>query len=182
MDMYNKVEICGVNTATLPVLKSAETRALLEMARAGDAAAREKLIDESARKACQSLPAARLGDMVADAALEKLQNPIRVEHVMNMSCGLPYGHSSDGTPTGEALVAVDTIDEHFRLVGDSRLVRYGCFLLKHFFPRHDELCYEEGRLMKQFARGTREEKEDAARTLCAISGRMKKQREKYFDF
>ena len=42
--MQGKVEICGVNTATLPVLKSAETRALLERARAGDASAREKLI------------------------------------------------------------------------------------------------------------------------------------------
>lgn len=42
--MQGKVEICGVNTATLPVLKSAETRALLEKARAGDKDAREKLI------------------------------------------------------------------------------------------------------------------------------------------
>ena len=42
--MQGKVEICGVNTAQLPVLKSAETRALLEMARAGDRAAREELI------------------------------------------------------------------------------------------------------------------------------------------
>ena len=42
--MQGKVEICGVNTATLPVLKSAETRALLEKARGGDREAREKLI------------------------------------------------------------------------------------------------------------------------------------------
>ena len=42
--MQGKVEICGVNTATLPVLKSAETRTLLEQARGGDKAAREKLI------------------------------------------------------------------------------------------------------------------------------------------
>ena len=42
--MQGKVEICGVNTAQLPVLKSAETRTLLEQARAGDKAAREKLI------------------------------------------------------------------------------------------------------------------------------------------
>ena len=42
--LQGKVEICGVNTAQLPVLKSAETRALLEKARAGDSAAREKLI------------------------------------------------------------------------------------------------------------------------------------------
>ena len=42
--MQGKVEICGVNTAELPVLKSAETKTLLERARAGDGRAREKLI------------------------------------------------------------------------------------------------------------------------------------------
>ena len=42
--MQGKVEICGVNTAKLPVLRGAETRALLEKAHAGDGAARETLI------------------------------------------------------------------------------------------------------------------------------------------
>ena len=42
--MQGKVEICGVNTAKLPVLKASETRALLERARAGDRGAREELI------------------------------------------------------------------------------------------------------------------------------------------
>jgi len=47
--MQGKVEICGVNTATLPVLKSAETRSLLEKARTGDKSAREKLISGNLR-------------------------------------------------------------------------------------------------------------------------------------
>ena len=47
--MQGKVEICGVNTARLPVLKSAETRELLEKARSGDGAAREKLISGNLR-------------------------------------------------------------------------------------------------------------------------------------
>ena len=47
--MQGKVEICGVNTAQLPVLKSAETRALLEKARGGDKNAREKLISGNLR-------------------------------------------------------------------------------------------------------------------------------------
>ena len=38
-----------MNTATLPVLKSAETRALLEKSRAGDKAAREQLISGNLR-------------------------------------------------------------------------------------------------------------------------------------
>ena len=47
--MQGKVEICGVNTAQLPVLKSWETRSLLEKARGGDKAAREKLISGNLR-------------------------------------------------------------------------------------------------------------------------------------
>lgn len=83
----------------------------------------------------------------------------------------------------EFSVAVDGISApEFRLVGASRLIRYGCFLLKHFFPRHDELCWEEGRLMKEYVTGTPEERTAAAETLRSISGRMKKQREKYFAF
>ena len=47
--MQGKVEICGVNTANLPVLRGAETRCLLEQARQGDKAAREKLISGNLR-------------------------------------------------------------------------------------------------------------------------------------
>ena len=42
--MQGKVEICGVNTAKLKVLKNEETRALLIRAKNGDTAAREELI------------------------------------------------------------------------------------------------------------------------------------------
>ena len=42
--MQGKVEICGVNTSKLKVLKSEETTALLRRAKAGDQAAREELI------------------------------------------------------------------------------------------------------------------------------------------
>ncbi len=75
-------------------------------------------------------------------------------------------------------VAVDTISTEYRLVGELRLVRYADFIYNHFLPLHDELCYEEGRLMREYACGD----EDAARMLDAIYGRMKKQREKYFAF
>ena len=40
---FNKVEICGVNTAKLKVLKEAEKRELLGRARQGDLSAREEL-------------------------------------------------------------------------------------------------------------------------------------------
>ena len=42
--MQNKVEICGVNTAKLKVLKNEETTALLKRAKQGDMDAREQLI------------------------------------------------------------------------------------------------------------------------------------------
>ncbi len=47
--MQAKVEICGVNTATLPVLKGSETRKLLEKAREGDDEARTELINGNLR-------------------------------------------------------------------------------------------------------------------------------------
>ena len=46
---HNKVEICGVNTATLKVLPEAEKMRLLRAMREGDATAREKLIKGNLR-------------------------------------------------------------------------------------------------------------------------------------
>ena len=47
--MYNKVELCGVNTAELPVLTEREKRQLLTRARAGDRAARQNMIEGNLR-------------------------------------------------------------------------------------------------------------------------------------
>jgi len=46
---FNKVEICGVNTAKLKVLKEAEKRALLERVRLGDKQAREEMVSGNLR-------------------------------------------------------------------------------------------------------------------------------------
>lgn len=43
--MYNKVEICGVDTSKLPVMKEKEKERLLKAVREGDKIAREKLIN-----------------------------------------------------------------------------------------------------------------------------------------
>lgn len=45
----NKVEICGVDTATLPVLKNEEMRKLFRAMQAGDEFAREKLVNGNLR-------------------------------------------------------------------------------------------------------------------------------------
>lgn len=79
-------------------------------------------------------------------------------------------------------VAVDTISKEFRLVGEMRYVRYGCFLLKNYFPIHDEVCSEEGRLLKQYLCGSEEEKADALKTLETMYGRVGKLLKKYFAF
>lgn len=76
----------------------------------------------------------------------------------------------------EYSVAVDTISAEYRLVGDLRLVKYVRFLLDDFTPLHDELCFEEGRLMKAYATGDN----TAAKGLEFIYGRMKKLYDKYF--
>ena len=46
---YGKVEICGVNTAKLPVLTEKEKTALLRAARAGDKEARQRMIQGNLR-------------------------------------------------------------------------------------------------------------------------------------
>ena len=46
--------------------------------------------------------------------------------------------------------------EYQRAFGDYRYVKYVQFLLEDYFPRHDELCYEEGRLMKEALLGDTE--------------------------
>lgn len=45
----NKVEICGVDTSKLPVLKNAEMRELFEQLQSGDISAREKLVNGNLR-------------------------------------------------------------------------------------------------------------------------------------
>ena len=47
--MLGKVEICGVNTAKLPSLTTAETDELLRRAKGGDSAARERLVEGNLR-------------------------------------------------------------------------------------------------------------------------------------
>ena len=46
---YGKVEICGINTAKLPVLTEKEKTELLKLAKNGDKNAREKMINGNLR-------------------------------------------------------------------------------------------------------------------------------------
>lgn len=73
-------------------------------------------------------------------------------------------------------VAIDSISAEYRLVGEPRLVKYARFLLDEFTPLHDELCYEEGRMMKAYAVG----EDGAEEALKFMYGRMTKLYRKYF--
>lgn len=74
-------------------------------------------------------------------------------------------------------VAVDTVGED-KIIGEFRFVKYACFLMKNYFPLHDELCYEEGRALKAYAAGDKDEKA----ILDLMYGRTEKMRKKYFAF
>lgn len=61
-------------------------------------------------------------------------------------------------------------NEGIRIYGPFRLVKYARFLINNYFPVHDEMCYEEGRLMKEYIRGDK----DAVKLLEIMKGRTKR--------
>ena len=73
-------------------------------------------------------------------------------------------------------VAVDSISDEYRLVGDFRLVKYGSFLLENYFPLHDLACKAEGYYMKRYATGD----ESARAVLAAMRGQIPAMQKKYF--
>ena len=75
-------------------------------------------------------------------------------------------------------VAVQDIKGHVEVLGSLRMMKYCWFLYENYIPIHDEVCFEEGRLMKEYACGD----EDAGEDLKRIGARMEKLRKKYFLF
>jgi hypothetical protein len=66
-------------------------------------------------------------------------------------------------------VAVEALpNQEPRAFGPFRLVKYALFLIREVFPRHDELCVEEGRLMRAHASGDA----GARDALGRLSGRV----------
>ncbi|MCI9337780.1 MAG: hypothetical protein HFH93_09605 [Lachnospiraceae bacterium] len=61
-------------------------------------------------------------------------------------------------------------NEEYRVHGPYRYVKYARYLLESYFPRYDELCWEQGRLMKEYACGDKE----ALDMLRLLSGRAEK--------
>ena len=74
-------------------------------------------------------------------------------------------------------VAVDTISTEYRLVGDFRWIRYGCFLMENYFPIHDEVCRCEGYYLRRHFMGDAQ----ATAVLQAMKGQLPALQKKYFD-
>ena len=57
-----------------------------------------------------------------------------------------------------------------------RFTKYVCFLLDRYFPPHDELCFEEGRLMREAYLGD----EAALSLLQTLNGRVRRFQDRFF--
>ena len=78
---------------------------------------------------------------------------------------------------GEYSVAVESYAKAPEfVVGTYRLTKYVIFLLQEYFPLHDELCFEEGRAMKDAYLGD----EQALELLRLIHGRVKRYTDRFF--
>ena len=75
---------------------------------------------------------------------------------------------------GYSVAVEEVYGEEPRVYGPYRLVKYVRFLLTEYFPGHDELCVEEGRLMREYAVGDPE----AGDALRALAGRTDRYRER----
>ena len=80
-------------------------------------------------------------------------------------------------------VAIDGILAEPRLVGDFRLIKYAWFLLENYFPLHDKIAREDGRLMAEYCLAqTPDEKAYYARRIAECKSEMKHLEDKYFAF
>ena len=62
------------------------------------------------------------------------------------------------------------------VVAAYRMTKFVIFLLDTYFPFHDELCFEEGRLMKEAYLGDQE----ALALLASLRGRVKRYTDRFF--
>ncbi|MDE6996031.1 MAG: hypothetical protein K2P41_16760 [Lachnospiraceae bacterium] len=83
----------------------------------------------------------------------------------------------DAVKARRAVVLEQYHKEEFpRVYGENRAVEFVLFLIAEYMPLHDELCYEEGRLMKAYACGDKE----AGEMLRQIGRRTEALFEKYW--
>lgn len=79
--------------------------------------------------------------------------------------------------SGYSVALFDRGEELVQMYADYRLTSYAMFLYHYYFPLHNELCYEEGRLMRAYLGGDK----SAADRLKSLKGQTGKLIEKLFD-
>lgn len=67
-------------------------------------------------------------------------------------------------------------NEHQRAFGNYRMVKYALFLLEEYFPVYYELCFEQGRAMKEYILGD----ESALDVLKVLQGRTDRFAKEFF--
>ncbi len=77
---------------------------------------------------------------------------------------------------GYSVAAETYADAPVHVTGTYRLTNYALFLLREYYPLHDELCFEEGRALKDAYLGDGE----AKAVLEAICGRVKRYTDRFF--
>ena len=80
----------------------------------------------------------------------------------------------DAIKGGYSVAIEKAYGEEERVYGSYRMVKYARFLLDYYFPAHDELCVEEGILMREYALGD----EEAADGIVAAANRVKRHMKK----
>ena len=83
---------------------------------------------------------------------------------------MEYGSITDAIKNHMSVAIEQEAGEKERVHGAYRLVKYTRFLLDYYFPAHDEMCIEEGRLMREYALGSTE----AGKALDALAPRVEK--------
>lgn len=76
----------------------------------------------------------------------------------------------EAVKNGYSVAIEQQYGEEARVYGSYRMVKYAHFLLDRYFPAHDELCVEEGVLMREYALGD----ESAKTCLSALCDRTEK--------
>lgn len=72
-------------------------------------------------------------------------------------------------------VAVDTISEEYRLVGEYRYQKYAAFLMEYFYPIHDRQAQLDGEMMRRYYIG-----EVAPEEVAALAEKNDQMFRKYF--
>jgi predicted metal-dependent phosphoesterase TrpH len=97
------------------------------------------------------------GTVIEPFAGSRFANPVDSEHGYFEFFTIVFAPSNDkdaiiAAIRGGRCVAVDHYrGETPRVYGDFRMVAYALFLMSEYFPLHEDICVEEGRVMREYA-------------------------------